>query len=209
MSTARTALFYPFGGSAQVIQVKKAEVREAILKSAFRLFKRRGYIVATTAEIAAGAKISESNLYIYFRSKFEILFALCDPWMRERINRIEKRVAAERNERRRLQIILTALWQEIPGDDRGFSNNLTQALVTTARHEGYRPDLLRRIEQRIQKLLLDCLPEPRRAWLARGHFVHLLMMAQDGFIVNYRLNPDSVCPDATVDMVCDMLLGAR
>ena len=41
-----------------VVQVKKAEVRDAILKSAFRLFKRKGYINTTTAQIAAGAKVS-------------------------------------------------------------------------------------------------------------------------------------------------------
>ena len=93
-----------------MVQVKKAEVRDAILKSAFRLFKRKGYITTTTAQIAAGAKVSESNLYIYFDSKFEILFALCDPWMRERITRLEQRLAGERDQRQRLRTILTLLW---------------------------------------------------------------------------------------------------
>ena len=126
-----------------MVQVKKAEVRDSILKSAFRLFKRKGYVTTTTAQIAAGAKVSESNLYIYFDSKFEILFALCDPWMRERIARLERHLAGERQARRRLQIILTALWLEMPREDSGFANNLMQALATTARREGYRPELLR------------------------------------------------------------------
>jgi AcrR family transcriptional regulator len=194
-------------GTAQVIQVKKPEVRDAILRSAFRLFKRKGYADTTTAEIAAGAKISESNLYIYFRSKLEILFTLCDPWMRERIMRLEQRIAGVRDKRRRLRMILTVLWREIPAEDRGFPNNLMQALATTTRREGYRSDLLRWIEERIEKLILDSLPEPRRARLARGDLPHLLMMAQDGFVLNYHLNSNSACPDATIDMVCDLLLG--
>lgn len=190
-----------------MVQVKKAEVRDSILKSAFRLFKRKGYVTTTTAQIAAGAKVSESNLYIYFNSKFEILFALCDPWMRERIARLERHLAGERQARRRLQIILTALWLEMPREDSGFANNLMQALATTARREGYRPELLRWIEAQIETLILDCLPEPRRIQLADGGLAHLLMMAQDGFVLNYHLNPESVCPDTTVNLVCDLLIG--
>jgi AcrR family transcriptional regulator len=190
-----------------VVQVKKVQVRDAILKSAFRLFKRAGYMTTTTAQIAAGAGVSESNLYIYFGSKFEILFALCDPWMRERIARLEDRLAGLREPRRRLQIILTVLWREMPSDDNGFPNNLMQALATTARREGYRPDLLRWIEERIEALILGSLPESRRRQLAEGGIAHLLIMAQDGFVLNYHLNPATLCGDATVDLVCDLLLG--
>lgn len=192
-----------------MVQVKKAEVREAILKSAFRLFKSKGYNVTTIAQIAAGAKISESSLYIYFRSKFEILFALCDPWMRERIEKLEIRAAQEPDRKRRLTLILKVLWQDMPGEDNGFPNNLMQALATTARREGYRPDLLRWIEQRIEKLILDCLTNTRRKKLEKGGLAHLFMMAQDGFVLNYHLNRKSVCPDATIDMVCAMLLNGR
>jgi AcrR family transcriptional regulator len=191
-----------------VVQVKKTEVREAILKSAFRLFKRQGYVTTTTAQIAAGAKVSESNLYIYFGSKFEILFALCDPWMRARIHKLEARAADEADPRRRLQIILTTLWRQMPSEDNGFMNSLMQALATTARREGYRPHLLRWIEERIEAMIMNCLPQQQRAQLARGAFAHLLMMAQDGFVLNRHLNPASVCSDETVDLVCDLLLGA-
>ena len=190
-----------------MVQVKKAEVRDAILRSAFRLFKRKGYINTTTAQIAAGAKVSEFNLYIYFGSKFEILFAICDPWMRQRVQRLEQRLGAETDPRRRLQIILAVLWREMPTDDNGFPNSLMQALATTARREGYRPDLLRWIEERVEALIMESLPVSRRRQLARGGLAHLLMMAQDGFVLNHHLNPDSICPDATVDLVCDLLLG--
>jgi len=190
-----------------VVQVKKTEVREAILKSAFRLFKRCGYVTTTTAQIAAGAKVSESNLYIYFGSKFEILFALCEPWMRSRIERLEQKLVGEPDSRRRLQIILSTLWRQMPSEDNGFMNSLMQALATTARREGYRPSLLRWTEERIEALIMDCLPQQRRLQLSRGGFAHLLMMAQDGFVLNRHLNPDSICSDETVDLVCDLLLG--
>ena len=190
-----------------MVQVKKTEVREAILKSAFRLFKRRGYVTTTTAQIAAGAKVSESNLYIYFRSKFEILFALCEPWMRRRIERLEQQLAKEPDARCRLQIILSTLWRRMPSEDNGFMNSLMQALATTARREGYRPNLLHWTEERIAALIMDCLPQTRRSELSRGEFAHLLMMAQDGFVLNRHLNPDSICSDETVDLICDLLIG--
>lgn len=190
-----------------MVQVKKTEVRQAILKSAFGLFKRRGYITTTTAQIAVGAKVSESNLYIYFGSKFEILFALCDPWMRKHISQLETRLVAESNPRRRLQIIFTKLWKEMPSEDNGFMNSLMQALATTAHREGYRPDLLRWTEERIEALIIECLPESRRSQIRRAGFPHLLMMAQDGFVLNHHLNPRSVCADETINFVCDLLLA--
>jgi hypothetical protein len=82
-----------------------------------------------------------------------------------------------------------------------------QALATTARREGYRPSLLRWTEERVEALIINCLPQQRRSQLSRGGFAHLLMMAQDGFVLNRHLNPDSICSDETVDLVCDLLLG--
>jgi AcrR family transcriptional regulator len=190
-----------------VVQVKKTEVRDAILKSAFRLFKRRGYVTTTTAQIAAGAKVSESNLYIYFGSKFEILFALCEPWMRSRIEQLEQRLIDETDPRHRLEIILNTLWRQMPSEDNGFMNSLMQALATTARREGYRPNLLLWTEERVEALIVNCLPQQRRSQLSRGGFAHLLMMAQDGFVLNRHLSPESVCSDETIDLVCDLLLG--
>ena len=45
-------------------QVKKPAVRDAILKSAFRLFSHRGYEGTTLSQIAAGAGVSTANVYV-------------------------------------------------------------------------------------------------------------------------------------------------
>jgi AcrR family transcriptional regulator len=193
-------------GLIPVVQVKKAEVRDAILSSAFHLFKRKGYLNTTTAQIAAGAKVSESNIYIYFGSKFEILFAICDPWMRLRIKQLEERLTGERDPRRRLQTILKVLWREMPAEDNGFQNNLMQSLATTARREGYSPDLLRWIEERIEFLINDCVPKARRVQIVEGRLAHLLMMAADGFSLHYHLNRSDVCADEMINLVCELLL---
>jgi AcrR family transcriptional regulator len=190
-----------------VVQVKKAHVREAILRSADRLFKRNGYVSATTAQIATGANISVSNLYVYFGSKLSILMALYEPWLRARIHRLEGRLERETDVRRRLQLILNALWRDLPSADNGFTNNLMQALTTVSRREGYRPDLLHWVEGRIESLILSSLPPPRRRELARRGLAHMLMMAQDGFAMNFHLTPPDAGLDALIDLACDLIMG--
>lgn len=188
-------------------QVKKAHVREAILRSADRLFKRKGYVSATTAQIAKGANVSESNLYVYFRSKFSILMALYDPWLRARIHALEGRIETETDTARRLKLILNTLWREIPSADNGFTNNMMQALSTVSRREGYRPDLLRWVEGRIENLILASLPPTRRAELANRGLTHILMMAQDGFALNFHLTPSDAGLNRLTDLACGLIAG--
>jgi AcrR family transcriptional regulator len=188
-------------------QVKKAHVRQAILDSAYRLFKKRGYVATTTAQITKAAKVSEANLYVYFNSKFEVLLALYEPWLRERIHRLEGKVENESDPRRRLKLILTTLWCELPTDDNGFTNNLMQALSTTAGSDGYRPDLLRWTEARVEALILLALPQSRRAELANRRLAHMLMMAQDGLAMHFHLNESEFKVDDLIDLVCNLILG--
>jgi AcrR family transcriptional regulator len=189
-------------------QVKKVHIREAILRSAERLFRRKGYVSATTAQIAKEAKVSESNLYVYFRSKFSILMALYEPWLRARIHWLEGRVEAETDTARRIKLILNTLWCDIPGADNGFTNNLMQALSIVSRREGYRPDLLHWVEGRIESLILASLPPSRRAELANRGLTHILMMAQDGFALNFHLTPSDASIDKLTDLACGLIVGA-
>lgn len=193
-------------------QVKKEEVRQAILDGARDLFRRRGYQRTTTAQIAAAAGVSESNLYAYFRSKLEIWFGIYEPWLKNRVGRLEKRIAAEPAPGRRIRMLLAFLWQDLPAADNGFTSNLTQALSGARRGEGYRTDLLEWFEGRIAALMLDNLPPRRRAALARrglGEFAHLFVMAHDGFSLSRHLIVSRRASDAVIDLMAELLLGRR
>ena len=192
-----------------MVQVKKHDVRLAITRSAFRLFKSKGYVGTTTAAIARGAKVSEANLYKYFRSKFEILFDLYEPWLRERLDALETSVLADPNPRNRVRYVLRALWIEIPKDDNGFTNNLMQALASARSSDGYTPDLLHWAEGRIEKLLLAAFPSERRSRLTSGKLAHILMMAQDGFAMNAHLPSSRHCSDESIEMMCDLICGTK
>ena len=69
-------------------QFKKTEVYDAILRSAKALFSEYGYYHTSLPKIAAGAGISTANVYVYFKSKVEILYAIYDPWLRARLAKL-------------------------------------------------------------------------------------------------------------------------
>jgi AcrR family transcriptional regulator len=190
-----------------MVQVKKEEKRKAIQKSAYRLFKRKGYVATTTAEIAAGAKVSESNVYAYFNSKFDVLYSLFEPWIQERIFNIEKRIAKESNPRAKLRMLLSALWQEIPRDDNGFNNNMMQAISTLPRREKYNPKLLKWLEKRVEAMILSMVSDKRRVELSKGDLARILVMAQDGFVMQVHLEGPADCSNQTIELVCELILG--
>lgn len=188
-------------------QVKKSEVKEAILASAHRLFGRKGYTDTTLARIAADAGVSTANIYVYFRSKIEILYALYDPWMRGRLARLKRELSRIRDPRSRLRKLFRTLWRDIPAEDNGFANNIMQAISTATRQGGYRPTLLRWMEQELTDMVTAALPAHRRRLLGRARLAHLMVMAFDGFIVYHHLNPAAPCDDGTIDYFCALLLG--
>ena len=53
---------------------KKTLTRQAILQAAQTLFEARGYDHVTVAEIADAANVSVKTLFVYFRSKDDLLF---------------------------------------------------------------------------------------------------------------------------------------
>jgi AcrR family transcriptional regulator len=70
------------------------EKREAVLRTAVRLFLEQGYHRATLHEVAKRLNITKPALYNYFRSKEEILFE-CWSIGRERIEKIVAEIEAE------------------------------------------------------------------------------------------------------------------
>ncbi len=191
-------------------QRKKPEIREAILVAAFRLFSRKGYAATMVADIAREAGVSPGNVYIYFHSKLEILYAIYDPWLRARIDALERQLATVRSPRTRLRRLLIALWREIPAEENGFLNNIMQAISASNPSEGYRTTLVRWLEKRVTAMINDALPPSRRARLARARLAHVLIMAFDGFAIDYHLHPRRrSIDDRTIELLTEMLLGER
>lgn len=63
--------------------------RERILQSALRVFARKGFYNSKVSEIAAAAGVADGTIYLYFKSKDDILISLFEDrmaWLIERLN---------------------------------------------------------------------------------------------------------------------------
>jgi AcrR family transcriptional regulator len=188
-------------------QVKKAEVEEAIKRAAFRLFAKKGYAATTLAQIAARAGVSTANVYVYFGSKLEILYAIYDPWMRARLDRLDGEVRSIEGSHARVRHILATIWRDIPAEENGFVHNIMQAISAYEPGEGYRPTLLKWMEARIDAMIRESLSPARRRALGEAQLAHLVVMAFDGYILYRRLNPARPCDEATLDLMARLLAG--
>src|SRR6202040_3190833 len=59
--------------------------REAILRAAIRVFANNGYFNSKVADIARQAEVADGTVYLYFKSKEEILHSIFDQNMAEAI----------------------------------------------------------------------------------------------------------------------------
>jgi len=187
-------------------QIKKTEVRQAIVESAFTLFKHKGYTATTMSAIAREAGMTVSNLYVYFDSKILILYEIYSPWLVEQVGRLRESVHKLRQPRARLKRILIGIWGDIPTADQAFANCMIEALASAPRNQGKPDNILVWSEQQITDLLRESLPPHRHALLEGNLYAHVLWMAFDGFVVNQRIG-DLRDVERIADLFVDMLLG--
>lgn len=81
--------------------------REAILRAATRVFARNGYFNSKVADIARAAGVADGTVYLYFKSKEEILHSIFDRNMAEAIAAGRKLIAKLRDPREKLRRIAT------------------------------------------------------------------------------------------------------
>jgi AcrR family transcriptional regulator len=109
-------------GTLPLRERKRALTRETILAAAERLFEERGFDRVTVAEIADAANVSVKTLFVYFRSKEDLVFT--DTWL--------------------LDLCLDALRQRPAGSSPGEA--VAQALIAALRGGG------QAVSERIERL---------------------------------------------------------
>ena len=82
-----------------------ADKRTAILDAATAVFAERGFFAAQVADIARGAGIAAGTVYLYFRSKDEILTSIFDRTMKDAIAEGRAALAEESDPIERLRRI--------------------------------------------------------------------------------------------------------
>src|SRR5688500_8517192 len=72
--------------SLTTVRAPGGDKREAILRAAIRVFAHNGYFNSKVADIAREAGVADGTVYLYFKSKEEILHSIFDRTVEEAIS---------------------------------------------------------------------------------------------------------------------------
>ncbi|MDQ2937755.1 MAG: TetR family transcriptional regulator [Acidobacteriota bacterium] len=176
-----------------------ADKREAILRAAIRVFAGNGYFNSKVADIAREAGVADGTVYLYFKSKEEILHSIFDRNMEEAITASRKQLEEITDAREKLRRI-ALLHLERLGADRdlavvcqvelrgstkfmeefsaaGFAEylNLIRSTFEEGQQTGvFRPDLNAKI---VAKILFGALDEMATNWILSKRRYKLAPMA--------------------------------
>ena len=164
-----------------------ADKREAILRAAIQVFARNGYFNSKVADIASAAGVADGTVYLYFKSKEEILHSIFDRSMEEGIaegRKLLEGVSEAREKLRRIALLhlerlgadpdLAVVFQvELRGSTKfmeefsaaGFAEYL--GLIRSTIEEGqragvFRPELNAKV---VAKVLFGALDEMATNWI--------------------------------------------
>ena len=176
-----------------------SDKRAAILRAAISVFARCGYFNSKVADIAREAGVADGTVYLYFKSKEEILHSIFDRSVEEALSAARKRVARLKDPREKLRQIahlhlerlgadrdLAVVFQvELRGSTKfmeefsaaGFAEYL--ALIRSTFEEGQRAGLFRAdLNARVvAKVLFGALDEMATNWILSKRRYKLAPMA--------------------------------
>lgn len=105
---------------SKLVQKNVPDKHEAILRAAIRVFARNGYFNSKVSDIAGEAGIADGTVYLYFKSKDEILHSIFDRAMAEFIAEGKKELGILDTPKAKLSRI-AALHLEKLGADRDLA----------------------------------------------------------------------------------------
>jgi TetR/AcrR family transcriptional regulator, fatty acid metabolism regulator protein len=86
-------------------RARTPDKRRRILDAAVRVFARKGYFAARVSDVAKRAGVADGTIYLYFRSKEDILVRLFDEVMSEHVSRARDAVRSLRSAPQRLRLV--------------------------------------------------------------------------------------------------------
>jgi AcrR family transcriptional regulator len=79
-------------------ETKKSHRLQSILAAAQKVFSQKGYHGATIRDIAREAQVAEGTIYIYFKSKKDLLIALFKPLIVETLTELIQQLEGQEDE---------------------------------------------------------------------------------------------------------------
>jgi len=188
--------------------------RDAILRAAIDVFAERGYFNAQVADVARAAGVAAGTVYLYFKSKDDILISIFERGMRVALDEAREQVAPITDPRERLREFARLHLRRL-GQDRNlaivfqvelrqstkfmerFSSTLLrdylglirEAIAEGQKHGAFRQDLKPTVAA---KVLFGALDEMATNWILSNR--------------RYALEPEA---DAVVDIFINGVRGPR
>jgi TetR/AcrR family fatty acid metabolism transcriptional regulator len=186
-------------GTLTTVRAPGGDKREAILRAAIRVFAHNGYFNSKVADIAREAGVADGTVYLYFKSKEEILHSVFDRSVEEALEAARNQVREVSDPKEKLRQIallhlerlgadrdLAVVFQvELRGSTKfmeefsaaGFAEYLS--LIRSTIEEGqragiFRSDLNARV---VAKVLFGALDEMATNWILSKRRYKLAPMA--------------------------------
>ena len=185
--------------SLTAVRSPVGDKREAILRAAITVFAHNGYFNSKVADIAREAGVADGTVYLYFKSKEEILHSVFDRSVEEALAEAKEKIESISDPREKLRQIaylhlerlgadrdLAVVFQvELRGSTKfmeefsaaGFAEYLS--LIRSTFEEGqeaglFRPDLNAKV---VSKILFGALDEMATNWILSKRRYKLVSMA--------------------------------
>jgi len=185
--------------------------RDAILRAAIDVFAERGFFNAQVADVARAAGVAAGTVYLYFKSKDDLLVSIFDRSMREGLAAGRAAVADLHDPRERLRRLARAHLARLGGDRNLAVVFQVELRQSTKFMERFSSTLLRDY----LGLIREAIADGQRAGLFRGDIkptaaAKMLFGALDEMATNWILSRRRYSLEADADVVVDLFInGAR
>ncbi|MFN0121965.1 MAG: TetR/AcrR family transcriptional regulator [Blastocatellia bacterium] len=201
----------PLAGPASPLASERAARPEkftAILRAATQVFARSGFFNSKVADVARAAGVADGTVYLYFKSKDELLSSIFDVAMEEFIHTARRELTLLRDPREKLRRFAQLHFEMLEKDRDGAIVFQIELRHTTKFMELFSTTRLAEYLQIIREIL----EEGQHCGLFRRGFnpkltAKILFGALDEMATNWVISHNHYPLTAMVDPVLDIFLG--
>ena len=201
----------PRPGTAATADTPPGPKRDAILRAAIDVFAERGFFNAQVADVARAAGVAAGTVYLYFKSKDDLLVSIFEWSMREGLTTGRAAVANLQDPRERLLRLARAHLARL-GHDRNLAIVFQVELRQSTKFmERFSATLLRDYLGLIREAIADGQREGLfRSDVKATAAAKMLFGALDEMATNWILSRRRYSLEADADVVVDLFInGAR
>ena len=201
----------PLNAVARRADASPGPKRDAILRAAIDVFAGRGFFNAQVADVARAAGVAAGTVYLYFKSKDDLLVSIFERSMREGLTTGRAAVVDQRDPRERLRRLARAHLARL-GSDRNLAIVFQVELRQSTKFmERFSATLLRDYLGLIREAIADGQREGTfRADVKATAMAKMLFGALDEMATNWILSRRRYSLEADADTVVDLFInGAR